>query len=1444
MGKKSSWYQSSLQRRINKLVVSVFAASSVLYAIPPSNHSMIGTKRTFAATTGVADKPNLGQESYWNFYSTDLSSGWSSQVNTATGNLVINKSLVTIDGRALPLSEGLTYNATTQQNVGVGLGWTLENGFFLQENADGSVTWKDGDATNHIFTKNGDGTYSSPSGKHLTLTKLQAGIFTIQDKDQSVSRFENGRLVSITDAKQNTESYTYDTDGNLSKVTDPSGRNLLYAYDTNKRLDNITDPSNHKFQFSYDTSGKLIGVTDSQNNKVQFEYDTSNRLKTFIDAKGQKTTFNYDTQSRIVKLIDARSNTTTTYETNFAYNDTTHTTTITDPAGKINTFVHNTLNNLTQYKDGANNIFNYDWNQNEMVTSTDSKGSTSFQYDSKGNTTQVTGTISTGNTATTTMKYDSKNNPTEVTNANQNTQVARYDENSNQISNVNIQRQEADGKTFDANGKVTSSTDLGAPTYNLIENGNLERLDTSGNLIGWNKGGNTASISVDSTVSSYGSKSVRISNAASTTAYLYSNGAQVTAGTKLTLSAFGRIQNVSGTGGANVGIEFYDSNWNYLGSSYSNNVRGNGNKEYTVTATAPTNSAYALAVVELDQASGTVWFDSIQLEKPIKTDEGHILTDFNMIENSSFEWGGSLWLTSTSNPATITTEAAWADSYSAKLNLPSVGDSWIGSTDIPVKPGEPLTLSGFVKTNNLTGSGARIEVNYFDSTGAYLDYATTNFQKGTQDFTRYAVSTTPPANAAIARVYGTVWSSTGTAYFDNMRLTTSGTTLYGYDSSGNYLTSTQDADGNLTQFSYDGVGNQTSMTDPMGYKTNFTYDGNNNLTSVTDPKLKITRYEYDPSNLHVTIRDARSSSSTDNTYKTTFGYNELNQITSMTDPLGKVTSHTYDNVGNEDSTIYPNGNKVQYTYDNANRLNKKSYIGSTEYWNYSYDVANNLTQVTDNQSRSYNFSYDGINRLTSYTNLFGYSTNYQLDKVGNILSSTDSKNKTISYSYGSDNRLLSLTDPSGKVTKYNYNESGLPFEIIRGNGLKSEQTYDKLGRITEIADPGNPNGSVYDYDYDKNGNITNIYGYNGAQAFSYDELNRLTSWTDEAGTVTSYQYDAVGNLTKKGSQTFTYNAANQITNTGFTYDVNGNLTKDSKFNYFYNYENQLIKVTKVSDGSTIATYTYDYRGLRTSKTTPSGGTIYYHWDDQGRLVRESDTNGNTLSLYIYNGNDLVAVEKGGLMYYVHTNHRGDILGVTDVNGNQVATYNYGPWGELLSKTGTVDIPFRYAGYYYDQETGLYYLKARYYSPDLGRFLTKDQIEYGELKNPTTLNLYAYANNNPVMNVDPNGTHSISRSLVAFAIDTLVGLTPLGAAYVPLKFLYGAAAKALVKKLAPKIAGAASWLLTKAIGGAFSFSTNSLLNFIYDNLSSFLSIGGGLALFADWKDGKIDGRIHY
>jgi RHS repeat-associated protein len=119
----------------------------------------------------------------------------------------------------------------------------------------------------------------------------------------------------------------------------------------------------------------------------------------------------------------------------------------------------------------------------------------------------------------------------------------------------------------------------------------------------------------------------------------------------------------------------------------------------------------------------------------------------------------------------------------------------------------------------------------------------------------------------------------------------------------------------------------------------------------------------------------------------------------------------------------------------------------------------------------------------------------------------------------------------------------------------------------------------------------------------------------------------------------------------------------------------------------------------------------------------------------------VAIEKGGSMYYPHFNHRGDILAATDATGTRVATYQYNPWGELIGQTGTFEQPWRYSGYYYDEETSMYYLKARYYDPSLGRFLTKDTFT-GFEASPQSLNQYAYTENNPITYIDPDGHNRI------------------------------------------------------------------------------------------------------
>ena len=286
---------------------------------------------------------------------------------------------------------------------------------------------------------------------------------------------------------------------------------------------------------------------------------------------------------------------------------------------------------------------------------------------------------------------------------------------------------------------------------------------------------------------------------------------------------------------------------------------------------------------------------------------------------------------------------------------------------------------------------------------------------------------------------------------------------------------------------------------------------------------------------------------------------------------------------------------------------------------------------------------------------------------------------------------------------------------------------------------------------------------------------------------------------------FTYNAANQITNTGFTYDDNGNPTSNGKLNYIYDGENRLKEVKQ--GANTIASYTYDYMGRRTSKTV-SGVTTYFHYDGWN-VVAETDQAGTTTATYTYDDiNQLVSMTRNGQTYYYQYNAHGDIVSLTNSSGQVVNTYEYDPWGEVLSETETVENPYRYAGYRYDSETGLYYLQARYYKPGIYRFLTKDP-DGGDVEEPLTLNPYLYCVDNPVNFVDPDGYEEMwVHGVVAF-------LDVVGVAAVWTTFYVGQA-KALA---VGGPAGAAAWTVFYGFGalvmtGVSAYSLGTTARHLY------------------------------
>lgn len=1297
-----------------------------------------------------------GMESYWNYTSMSLGGGWSASVNTWNQNLILTKPLFSIPGRGLAIGESITYNSISKT-------WTLGNNTSLIENSDGSVTYNKWDGGAYTFTPNGSGGYTAPAGVYLTLQKNGTGNFTILDKYKNTYNYLNGKPNQFKDRNNNTTTFTYNS-GRLYQVSDPSGRKLTYTYDpTSGNIVSITDPANHIYRFGYQ-NGNLTTVTDPDNKTFTLAYDANGHVSSFTDPLNRVTSFYSDPNGQLQRLRDARTTGQDVYETSFTQDlqGNSILTMMTDPGNKTTTFYHNSeTGNLTKYQDALGHTWQYVWTSNNLMQSQDVKGTTSYQYDSRGNITRRTTTVDSNpnNNIIETMTYDDYSQLLREVDGSGRVISYQYSNKGELLSTADPDLKESNGRKYDQYGNAVEYSPAVSGNHNLLRNGSMEIPGTGGNLLAnWTRSSGAATVSLEG-FNSHGNSALKISSNTPTTDWFYQSvDNNVGSDDNLTLRADMKLENVQpsgGEGGAIIRLKYENGAWD---SWY---CWGSGTVPLILTSNS---SKKATVHVGLWNASGTVWIDGVQLENEFYPKRRYNLSSFNSVENSGFEQNLEKWSYTGATP-TVTYEGdAWGGKYSLKIQ--GAGTIY---QDVPVYPGEPLTFSGMVRTDSVTGNGAYYKVDYYNAANSLISGATvqTGYVTGTQDFTRLTGLAEAPAGAHHARVQG-ILDGNGTVYFDAVKLIPRNSNKYIYDAASgnyagrNYIITSEDALEKQNKYTYDAnTGNELSYTNGRNRTTSYGYDNLNRLVWVSDPLLRSAYYGYDAVDNCISTRDPRSASPTDNTYLTGYGPNDLNRLGTLTDPLSRSYAYIYDRSGNLTDILLPNGQTEHFDYDKANRLIKTTY-GNGKYFAYTYDDANNLIRVVDQDNNSYSGNYDGVHRLTSSTDALGYGLTYQWDKSHNLTALSGS-DYNCQYNFGSDNRLLTVTLPDGPIIFYDYDENGQIFQV-RYLGSYDYRKYNYLsnGWCEMIQDPCFPGQYNYNYYYNDDGTISGYSSWAGWDSFSYDANGRLTYWNYSPMSGTSiyenYSYDHAGNLLTKGNKTFSYNSANQITSSGFTYDNNGNMTGDGTYIYSYNARNQLIQVKKTSDNSLVADYKYNYDGLRKSKTVYVGqntGTTSYNWDASGNLVRESTPSG-VICYYYDTAGDLIGLKKNNQTYFVHNNLRGDIVSITDTYGNIVSQYHFDPWGKQISYSGSLIQPFRYASYYYDDETGLYYLKSRYYSPTLGRFLTKDSTKYIKLIDPQTLNLYTYSNNNPINFVDPDGNDTTSKLVKAqvFVITTL------------------------------------------------------------------------------------------
>ena len=685
--------------------------------------------------------------------------------------------------------------------------------------------------------------------------------------------------------------------------------------------------------------------------------------------------------------------------------------------------------------------------------------------------------------------------------------------------------------------------------------------------------------------------------------------------------------------------------------------------------------------------------------------------------------------------------------------------------------GNPVSAKeGGAKTNCEYQSGTSILTKYTASTGvtSSFTYAPTTHNLNT--VTSAGVTTTNTHNSA-----GLLTQSVSTG--GGQKQKTSAT----YDSYGQKTSST---DVNNTTTSYDRsyyTGHHISgITEGSLKQQRFTYLTNERLSITSMNGLAAQHYNYSTGQLSALARKSRVGTGAFTWQSYHFAYDPFgnmtqisvsgadNTATSTPSSAIMLAKYQYEsgvNNGRLQKMTFGNDQTVQCSYDKFDRTTKEQYNNVT--YEYAYDASGQLAKQTSTAGEEYNYEYDSLgrlirsseyndgefeqrtehiydtsNRLTkqSWYNAGGTTTmSYAYSTTTGLLTSLNAtvQNSSIpvTYTYQGTNQLRSKAIGSVMTKAYNYcyNKDGgyrasLPdfvnYRDSSGNLIYGDNChYDSNGRLVKILDSGSSTTTRAIYGYDQQGQLTSAKVGGTSYTYTYDTAGNIQS-KKVGSTTTNYTY---GNgawrdlLTAYDGKSITYSG--------------GNPTKYYNGSTFTWTQGRKLATAKV--GNTNISYTYDMAGVRSSKTV--GSTTYKYTTLSGLVTRQ--TGGNATIDFVYDeSNQPLAMKYNGKVYYYVLNAQGDVVRIVDGSRNVVASYSYDLWGKLLSSSGTLANvnPLRYRGYYYDSETGFYYLQSRYYDPAIGRFINADSYASTDATGLLSTNMFAYCENDPVNRSDPSG----------------------------------------------------------------------------------------------------------
>lgn len=559
------------------------------------------------------------------------------------------------------------------------------------------------------------------------------------------------------------------------------------------------------------------------------------------------------------------------------------------------------------------------------------------------------------------------------------------------------------------------------------------------------------------------------------------------------------------------------------------------------------------------------------------------------------------------------------------------------------------------------------------------------------------------------------------------------TDTYGYTDSSHpfYPTAYTDAQNHSWALKYDNAGNQIQQSEgnaPGQNPVSTDYNSNGTVAGVLDAKQTDA------------CTDSKNNSET-----VCYSYDSSHNPSEIDYPSPLGSFHfTWDTVNRLASITDGKNQTTSYSYDALDRLTKITYQdGSTI--SYAYDGDGNLTSETDGSAVT-TYSYDDLNRLVSETKPDNTTIEYGYDAAGQLTSVTEN-NQTTSYSYDAAGRLTSIqesTSPSAISISY---PDETHTTITYPGGATVNSSYDNAFRLTSITDKNGTGNTVASYSYGYTWTDPNNVQHDGSQRSSVTTLDGTTNYTyDTVGRLVdangpdgefSYSYDPNGNMTSKttpsGTTNYTVNNANELTSP-WSYDANGNQTAGPDQTLTYNDREQTSSITPTGGSALAASY---FGAGQTQRTGFAGDNFLHDSLGIGRWTSGSTTTDFTRDP---TSQTQLAENVNGSHYYYAFDGLGSVVGLFDSSGNLVSNYvqHYQPYGKPINTppTGYPPMPVKFAGYWYDSQTGLYQVGARYYDPTTGRWTQRDPVD-----NPYDLhgwNRYIYAGDDPINSTDPSG----------------------------------------------------------------------------------------------------------